>query len=187
MADYLQQHGGLQGQQLTHRGQLTTTPYGQQQNPRAHQMVKAATAATAGGSLLVLSGLTLTGTVIALTIATPLLVIFSPVLVPAAITVFLLTTGFLSSGAFGIAALSVLAWIYRFMTGQHPVGADQLEMARMKLAGKARDVKDTAQHYGQQAMEGVGGGDRDVGTRHTSGGGRDTTTTRVHQTTTSST
>ncbi|KAK9672812.1 hypothetical protein RND81_12G126500 [Saponaria officinalis] len=172
MADYMQ-HGGIGGQ-LTHRGQHTTSTYGQQ-NPRAHQVVKAATAATAGGSLLVLSGLTLTATVIALTVATPLLVIFSPVLVPAAITVCLLTAGFLASGAFGVAAVSVLAWIYRFMTGQHPLGADQLEMARMKLAGKARDVKDTAQHYGQQAMGGAGGG------------GAHDTTTRVHHTTTTTT
>ncbi|MQL46452.1 hypothetical protein EI019_24890, partial [Escherichia coli] len=65
----------------------------QQQMSRSHQIVKAVTAVTAGGSLLVLSGLTLAGTVIALTIATPLLVIFSPVLVPAVITVALLILG----------------------------------------------------------------------------------------------
>ncbi|KAD7480352.1 hypothetical protein E3N88_03488 [Mikania micrantha] len=84
--------------------------YHQQQQlsePRAHQVVKAATAATAGGSLLILSALTLTATVIALTVATPILVIFSPVLVPAAITVFLLATGFLTSGGFGMAAATV--------------------------------------------------------------------------------
>ncbi|CAI0383953.1 unnamed protein product [Linum tenue] len=85
----------------------------QQQQPRSYQVVKAATAATAGGSMLVLSGLILAATVIMLTIATPLLVIFSPVLVPALITVGLLITGFLASGGFGIAAITVLSWIYR--------------------------------------------------------------------------
>ncbi|KAJ4706528.1 Oleosin [Melia azedarach] len=125
-----------------------------QQQPRSHQVVKAATAVTAGGSLLVLSGLTLAGTVILLTIATPLLVIFSPVLVPAVITVALLITGFLSSGGFGIAAITVLSWIYRYVTGKQPPGAEQLDQARLKLAGKAREMKDRAEQFGQQ----VGGG-----------------------------
>ncbi|XVF08528.1 hypothetical protein REPUB_Repub07fG0010600 [Reevesia pubescens] len=115
-----------------------------QQQPRSHKMVKAATAVTVGGSLLVLSGLTLAGTVIALTIATPLFVIFSPVLVPAVIATALLVTGFVASGGFSVAAISVLSWIYRYVTGGHPPGADQLDQARMKLAGKAREMKDRA-------------------------------------------
>ena len=91
---------------------------GQQQmepadEPKAHKVVKAATAVTAGGSLLLLSGLTLAGTVIGLAVATPLVVIFSPVLVPAAIFVFLIISGFLASGGFGVAAVSVLTWIYK--------------------------------------------------------------------------
>nr|ADB03184.1 oleosin I [Vernicia fordii] len=119
------------------------------QQPRSHQVVKAATAVTAGGSLLVLSGLTLTGTVIGLTIATPLFVLFSPVLVPAVITVFLIVTGFLASGGFGVAAISVLSWIYRYVTGKQPPGAESLDQARMKLAGKAREMKDRAEQLGQ--------------------------------------
>ncbi|KAL9411933.1 hypothetical protein AB3S75_045521 [Citrus x aurantiifolia] len=126
----------------------------QSRQPRSHQVVKAATAVTAGGSLLVLSGLTMAGTVIALTIATPLLVICSPVLVPAVITVSLLIMGFLASGGFGVAAISVLSWIYRYVTGGHPPGADQLEQARMKLAGKAREMRDRAEQFGQQQSTG---------------------------------
>ncbi|KAK4749675.1 hypothetical protein SAY87_027124 [Trapa incisa] len=124
----------------------------QQLQPRSHQVVKAATAVTAGGSLLVLSGLTLAGTVIALTVATPLLVIFSPVLVPAVFAVTLLTMGFLASGGFGLAAVTVLSWIYRYLTGKHPPGADQINHARMKLASKAREMKDRAEQFGQQHL-----------------------------------
>ncbi|PON92436.1 Oleosin [Trema orientale] len=124
----------------------------QQLQPRSHQVVKAATAVTAGGSLLVLSGLVLAGTVIALTIATPLFVIFSPVLVPAVITVGLIITGFLASGGFGVAAITVLSWIYRYVTGKHPPGADQLDQARHKLASKAREMKDKAEQFGQQHL-----------------------------------
>lgn len=86
--------------------------------PRSHKIVKAITAATTGGSLLALSALTMTGTVIALAIATPLFVIFSPVLVPAAITVSLLIMGFLISGGFGIAAAVVTWWFFRYVTGK---------------------------------------------------------------------
>ncbi|KAH7687549.1 Oleosin protein [Dioscorea alata] len=126
----------------------------QQQQPVAYQVVKAVTAATAGGSMLLLSGLTLAGTVIALAVATPLMVIFSPVLVPAAIAVCLLVTGFLASGGFGVAGLSVLSWMYRYLTGKHPPGADQLDQARQKLAAKAREVKDSAQYRLEQAQQG---------------------------------
>ncbi|KAL3837863.1 hypothetical protein ACJIZ3_022454 [Penstemon smallii] len=119
-----------------------------QKQPLSHQVVKTATAVTAGGSLLVLSGLTLAGTVIALTIATPLLVIFSPVLVPAVITMFMLASGFLASGGFGVAAVSVLSWIYRYVTGRHPTGADTIDTARSKLGSKAREMKDKAEQIG---------------------------------------
>ncbi|KAL3647531.1 Oleosin 1-like [Castilleja foliolosa] len=140
---YTQQH--QQGIMRPHQ-----QPQHHSTTPLTHQVVKAATAATAGGSLLVLSGLTLAGTVIALTIATPLLVIFSPVLVPAVITMFMLGTGFLASGGFGVAALSVLSWMYRYMTGKHPMGADQLDTARMKLGSKAREMKEKGEQFGHQ-------------------------------------
>ncbi|CAN6879689.1 unnamed protein product [Brassica oleracea] len=117
---------------------------------KSRQIAKATTAVTAGGSLLVLSSLTLVGTVIALIVATPLLVIFSPILVPALITVALLITGFLSSGGFGIAAITVFSWIYKYATGEHPQGSDKLDRARMKLGSKAQDMKDRAYYYGQQ-------------------------------------
>ncbi|KZV45808.1 oleosin 1 [Dorcoceras hygrometricum] len=120
-------------------------PMMSQQQPVSHQVVKAATAVTAGGSLLLLSGLTVAATVIALTLATPLLVIFSPVLVPALITIFILCSGFLASGGFGVAAVSVLAWIYRYVTGKKPPGADHLDQAKSKLAMKAREMKDKAE------------------------------------------
>ncbi|KAG1362128.1 oleosin 16 kDa [Cocos nucifera] len=122
-----------------------------EQQPTSHRVVKGVTAATIGGSLLLLSGLTLAGTVIGLAVVTPLLVIFSPVLVPAVITVFLLVTGFVTSGVLGVAALSVLSWLYKYLTGKRVPGAEQLEQARARFASKARDVKESAQHRTEQA------------------------------------
>ena len=122
-----------------------------QEQPRSTQLVKATTAVVAGGSLLILAGLVLAATVIGLTTITPLFVIFSPVLVPAVITVALLGLGFLASGGFGVAAITVLTWIYRYVTGKHPPGANQLDTARHKLMSKAREIKD----YGQQQTSGA--------------------------------
>lgn len=134
--------------------------------PSSRQMVKFLTAATIGATLLFLSGLTLTGTVIALILATPVLVLFSPILVPAAIAVFLAAVGFLFSGGCGVAAITALSWIYGYVTGKHPPGADQLDYARMKIADKARDMKERAREYGQfvqqKAQEATQGSDHEV-------------------------
>ncbi|XP_073111764.1 oleosin 16 kDa-like [Elaeis guineensis] len=123
-----------------------------ERQPTSHAVVRGAMAATIGGSLLLLSGLTLTGTVIGLTAVTPLLVIFGPVLVPAAIAVFLLVAGFVTAGGLGVAALSVLSWMYKYLTGRRPPGFEQLEQARARLASKARDIKESAQHRIEQAQ-----------------------------------
>lgn len=120
-----------------------------QVDPLPYKAVKAAMAFTFSGTILVLSGLTLTGTVIGLVLATPLLVIFSPVLVPAAIVIFLLGTGMVSSGGFGVAAVSVLSWAQQYVTGKHPPGADKMDQAQMAFASKVRDMKEKAEHYKQ--------------------------------------
>ncbi|XVE97621.1 hypothetical protein REPUB_Repub03eG0034600 [Reevesia pubescens] len=117
--------------------------------PSSRQAAKFLTATTLGATLLFLSGLTLTGTVIALIMATPLMVLFSPVLVPAGIAIFLVTTGLLFSGGFGVAAITALSWIYNYVQGKHPPGADQLDYARNKLASTARDMTEKAKEYGQ--------------------------------------
>ncbi|MBA0568271.1 hypothetical protein Golob_005775 [Gossypium lobatum] len=81
------------------------------------------------------------------------MVIFSPVLVPAGITIFLVTTGFLFSGGCGVAALTALSWIYNYVQGKHPPGADQLDYARNKLASTARDMTEKAKEYGQYVQQ----------------------------------
>ncbi|KAJ4950919.1 hypothetical protein NE237_027751 [Protea cynaroides] len=121
--------------------------------PSSHATVKFLTAVTMGVSLMILSGLTLTGTVISLVIATPVLVLFSPILVPAAIMIFLMATGFLLSGGFGMAALSALIWLYDYVSGKHPPGSEKLDYARLKLADKARDMRERAREYGQDSQQ----------------------------------
>ncbi|WRX33313.1 Oleosin - like 6 [Theobroma cacao] len=117
--------------------------------PSSRQAAKFLTATTLGATLLFLSGLTLTGTVMALIMATPLMVIFSPILVPAGVVIFLVITGFLFSGGCGVAAITALSWIYNYVRGKHPPGADQLDYARNTLARTARDMTEKAKEYGQ--------------------------------------
>ncbi|GLU01477.1 hypothetical protein SLE2022_187840 [Rubroshorea leprosula] len=121
--------------------------------PSSHQVVMFMTAAIIGGGLLLLSGLTLTGIVIALVIATPLLVLFSPILVPAGIVTFLVATGFLFSGGLGVAGIAALSWMYNYATGKQPVGSDRLDRAKMMLSNTARDVKEKAKEYGQHGQQ----------------------------------
>ncbi|XP_030530449.1 oleosin L-like [Rhodamnia argentea] len=131
------------------RHRTDVTHISHQASPPARQAVKVATATTIGGTLLVLSGLTLTGTVLALIVATPILVLFSPILVPAGIAVAVITAGFLASGGFGAAAVTALTWMYRYFGGRRPAGEEKVEYARTKFGDTARDVKEKAKEFGQ--------------------------------------
>lgn len=90
----------------------------QNNQPRhgSHRVARTATAVTLSGSLLVLCGLTLAATVVFLVVATPLLLMFSPLLVPAMISIFLILLGFFVSGGFGATATFVFYWMYRYAT-----------------------------------------------------------------------
>lgn len=83
--------------------------------PAQTNIAKFLTAGAISTTLLGLSGLTLTGTVMALILATPFLVLLSPVLVPAAIVMFLAAVGFVFSGGCGMAAIAALAWLYKYL------------------------------------------------------------------------
>eukprot|EP01018_Ginkgo_biloba_P009394 Gb_33169 [translate_table: standard] len=117
-----------------------------QKAPSCYQILGLITLLTVGGVLLFMTGLTLTGTVIALVVSTPVFVFFSPILVPVGTVLVLAVAGFLTAGGFGVAALSALSWIYNYVKGRHPPGSDQLDYA-------LRCIADTATHMGQRARE----------------------------------
>ncbi|CAL5038497.1 unnamed protein product [Urochloa decumbens] len=68
-----------------------------------------------GGALLGASGLALAATLTGLALAAPLLVLFSPVLAPAALAAALAATALLTSGALGVAGVSALAWAAEYL------------------------------------------------------------------------
>ncbi|XP_051136576.1 oleosin H2-like [Andrographis paniculata] len=104
--------------------------------------------------LLFLAGLTLAGTLIGLALTTPLFIVFSPILVPAALALAAAVAGFLTAGAFGLTALSSVTWLMNYLREMRRSLPEQLEHARWR-------VHDAAGHVGQKARE-VGHKTQDV-------------------------
>ncbi|CAI9272771.1 unnamed protein product [Lactuca saligna] len=100
-----------------------------------------------GGILLGLAGITFVGTMIGLAIATPIFIIFSPIIVPAVLTIGLAVAGFLTSGTFGLTGLSSLSFLVnslRQVTGS--TVPEQIDYAK-------RRVQDMVEYTGQKTKE----------------------------------
>ncbi|XP_058091923.1 oleosin H2-like [Magnolia sinica] len=104
-----------------------------EKGPSTTQILAVVTLLPIGGILLTLSGITLTGSFIGLALATPVFIIFSPVIVPATIVVGLAVAGFLTSGAFGLTALSSLSWIANYIRGDRTTVPDHLDHAKRRM------------------------------------------------------
>ncbi|KAL3629191.1 hypothetical protein CASFOL_026413 [Castilleja foliolosa] len=131
-----------------------------QKGPSTAQILAVITLIPITGTLLALAGLTLAGSLIGLAIATPVFLIFSPVLLPAAILLGGAVTAFLTSGAFGLTGLSSLSWVvnsFRQATGQEP-----LEYAKRRVQEGTVFVGEKTKQAGEtiksKAQEGGGGG-----------------------------
>ncbi|KAL1541271.1 oleosin G-like [Salvia divinorum] len=116
--------------------------------PNSAQLVGLATLLISGGILLLLSGLTLTATVLVLIFFAPLIIISSPIWVPVGFLIFVTISGLLSFLGFGVAVMAAVSWIYRYFRGLHPPGSDRFNYARTRLADTAGHVKDYAREYG---------------------------------------
>ncbi|KAJ0047931.1 hypothetical protein Pint_15515 [Pistacia integerrima] len=153
MADHRQTHQRHPHQQQYHpneafKGMLP------ERAPSKSQFLTLVTLLPVGGTLLLLSGLTLAGTLIGLAITTPLFVIFSPVLVPAALVIGLAITGFLTSGAFGITALSALSWMANSLRRMRvPEQMDHLKRLAQQTREMAQTVQAKAQESGREAKD----------------------------------
>uniref|UniRef100_A0A5B7BFF1 Putative oleosin n=1 Tax=Davidia involucrata TaxID=16924 RepID=A0A5B7BFF1_DAVIN len=116
--------------------------------PNSAQLIGFLTLVISGGILLLLTGLTITATVLGLIFFTPLIVISSPIWVPAGTVLFFAVAGFLSMCGFGVAVVAALSWMYRYFRGFHPPGSDRVDYARSRIADTASHVKDYAREYG---------------------------------------
>ncbi|KAL9439136.1 hypothetical protein AB3S75_024741 [Citrus x aurantiifolia] len=124
-----------------------------ERTPSKSQLLAVVTLLPVGGTLLLLSGLTLAGTLTCLALATPLFIICSPVLVPAALVTGLAIAGFLTSGAFGITALSSFSWMASFLRRMRAPGqAEQAKRRVLDMAG-GQKFRETALMTQQKAQD----------------------------------
>ena len=77
---------------------------------------KVTIASVASVVFLAFAGLTLAVSAVALVVSAPLFIIFSPILVPAGITTGLLTTGLAAAGGAGATAVTIILWLYKYLT-----------------------------------------------------------------------
>ncbi|KAK2663574.1 hypothetical protein Ddye_002148 [Dipteronia dyeriana] len=120
----------------------------QTHTPNSAQVVGFMTLFISGSILLLLTGLTITATVLGLIFFTPLLIVSSPIWVPLGTVLFLTVAGFLSFCGFGVATVAGLSWMYRYFRGLHPPGSDRVDYARSRIYDTASHVKDYAREYG---------------------------------------
>ncbi|XP_031477741.1 oleosin Cor a 15 [Nymphaea colorata] len=130
----------------------------QEKSPSASQVVAVLALFPVGGTLLTLSGVTLTGTLIGLALLTPLFLLFSPVIVPAAILIALSVAGFLASGAFSLTAISSFSWLYKQVSGKGGPVMEQIEHVKRRAQETAGQVGQRAREVGQAAQQRAGGG-----------------------------
>jgi hypothetical protein len=98
----------------------------QQNAPNSRQILGLVTLLAIGGLLLLLGGLAITGTTVTAVLATPLLIFFSPILIPLAVVAFFTIAGLLGAGTFGVAVLSAISWAYNYYKNRHPYGSEQV-------------------------------------------------------------
>ncbi|CAA0401280.1 Oleosin [Arabidopsis suecica] len=88
------------------------------QKPTLKGVMTAFFATEAAICLLLLAGISLTGTAVALFASMPLFLVFSPVLVPAGIATTILASGLMAGGTSGVSGLTILMWLYKKYTGR---------------------------------------------------------------------
>ncbi|KAJ4820106.1 Oleosin [Rhynchospora pubera] len=132
--------------------------------PTRSQAIAVAILFPTGGFLLTLSGLALTASVVGMGLLAPVFLLFSPVLVPAALLMALVVTGFLTSGALGLGGLSSLACFARAARDLVTKAPETIEQSKRKMAEAAgaagQKAKEVAQALPSKAQEVAGKTDK---------------------------
>ena len=101
-------------------------------------------------ALVAIAGAIAIGSVIVLVILSPVLLFFSPILVPVGIVLFLCTAGITAAGGTGVATLSAAVWLYRYLKGRHPRGSQQVDHVMGRIHETAEHMKHKAQDVAGQ-------------------------------------
>ncbi|KAL0792657.1 hypothetical protein Bca101_064034 [Brassica carinata] len=121
--------------------------------PSTNQVVALVAGVPIGGSLLALAGLTLAGSVIGFMLSIPLFLLFSPVIVPAALTIGLAVTGILASGLFGLTGLSSVSWVLNYIRGTSETVPEQLDYAKRRMADAVGYAGQKGKEMGQYVQD----------------------------------
>nr|AAR15432.1 pollen coat oleosin-glycine rich protein [Sisymbrium irio] len=115
------------------------------------QVFQIISAAVVSAALFAFAGLTLACSVLALIVATPLFVIFSPVLVPATIATTLLATNLSASAFFGVTAIALIIWLLKHRMGVKP--KDNPPPAGAPPTGAAKPTKKSTDKLADKPAE----------------------------------
>ncbi|XP_054820248.1 oleosin Cor a 15-like [Prosopis cineraria] len=123
------------------------------ESPSASQVLALAALLPLGAFLLLLAALTLAATVLGIAVSAPLFVIFSPVLLPAALLLGLAVAGLLTSGAFGVTALSSFTWLANYVRRSRL--PEQLEYAKHRARETISQAAQSAKEAGEAVLSKV--------------------------------
>ncbi|CAI9303434.1 unnamed protein product [Lactuca saligna] len=107
---------------------------------------------TIGGPLLALMGFSFLATMTLFVISSPLLIIFSPLLMGAGFVFVASLVGFGAAGLMAIAGLWALGWVFPSVKRD---GLEGLEYATEKLVEFGENVKDTGKDWGSHLKQTV--------------------------------
>ncbi|GAV73033.1 Oleosin domain-containing protein [Cephalotus follicularis] len=116
--------------------------------PNSSQLAGFLTLLVSASILLLLTGLTVTTTILGLIFFTPLIIFSSPIWIPVGTVLFIAIAGLLSVCGFGVTVAAGLSWMYRYFKGLNPPGSDRVDYARSRIYDTASHVKDYAREYG---------------------------------------
>ncbi|KMT10659.1 hypothetical protein BVRB_5g117750 [Beta vulgaris subsp. vulgaris] len=158
----IQQRSHEKGQDLQQRGQEAVHNFKQflhENAPSSSNILAFLTVFPFGAFLLGLSGLAFIASLVGLALTIPLFILFSPVIVPAALTIGLSVLGFLSSGAFGLTGLSAFSWIINYLRGFRAGDTDMsmghvTRWAHQKAGDMGQRIKEMGQDVSDRAREG---------------------------------
>ena len=106
-----------------------------------------------GGTLLLLASVSFFISLVGLAIVTPLFILFSPILVPAVLTIGLAVAAVLTADACGLTGLISLSWVARYIRVVQETVPEQVDCVKGRLADVAGYVGQKTKEVGQKTKE----------------------------------
>ncbi|CAI8594538.1 unnamed protein product [Vicia faba] len=106
-----------------------------------------------GGTLLLLASVSFFVSLVGLTITTPLFILFSPILVPAVLTIGLAVAAVLTADACGLTGLISLSWVARYIRVVQETMPEQVDSFKGRLADVAGYVGQKTKDVGEKTKE----------------------------------